>query len=305
MRTLALDRTTAVVVDRLRGAGIPCLLLKGPSFARWLYADESERSYVDIDLLVRPTNAAAAERELTTLGFVRSGFETIPDDRPRHAVTLLGPGSATVDLHRTLMGVVDGDRLFAALTGEAESLSVGGAEIDIPSPRGRAMVLALHAAKDAGRSEKVRRDLGRALEILPEEVWRSAAELARDLGAGEAFAAGVRHERAGVVLADHLGLSQEVGSSMALRGTKSPPLAYGLDYVLKAPGVAEKGRFAIRKAFPPASFMRAWRPIARKGRLGLGTAYAIRPFWLLWRSVPALRAVRRARRRAQASSRDA
>jgi ABC-type multidrug transport system ATPase subunit len=40
--------------------------------------------------------------------------------------------------------------------------------------------------------------------------------------------------------------------------------------------------------------MRRWSPVARQGRLGLATAYAIRPFWLAWHLVPAYRAYRRA-----------
>jgi hypothetical protein len=302
MRTLALDRTTALVVERLRAAGIPSLLLKGASFARWLYTEEAERGYVDIDLFVPPMLAARAERKLAELGFTRSGFETILDDRPRHAVTLLGPNDEAVDLHRTLFGVADGDRLFVQLSADAEAISVGGADVQIPSERGRALVLALHAAKDAGRSEKVKRDLAQAVRILPRAGWVSAARMALELGALEEFAAGLRSEPDGEELAADLGLSLELGPATALRSTRSPPLAYGLDYLLKAPGMLAKVRFALRKAFPPASFMRAWSATARRGSLGLAAAYGFRPFWLLWRSVPAVRAVQRARRKARASS---
>ena len=53
-RILRLDRATGEVVTALRAHGIRSILLKGPSAARWLYDNESERPYVDCDLLVAP-----------------------------------------------------------------------------------------------------------------------------------------------------------------------------------------------------------------------------------------------------------
>jgi hypothetical protein len=45
-------RALAQVLEALGSAGIPCVPVKGVVLARWLYADVSERPYVDVDLLV-------------------------------------------------------------------------------------------------------------------------------------------------------------------------------------------------------------------------------------------------------------
>ncbi len=49
---------------RFELAGVPALLLKGRSLARWLYPRSAERSYRDCDLLVPPggLETAAAAR---------------------------------------------------------------------------------------------------------------------------------------------------------------------------------------------------------------------------------------------------
>jgi hypothetical protein len=302
MQTLALDQAAAAAADRLRTAGIPTLLLKGPSFSRWLYKDESTRTYVDADLLVPFDRADDAESELTRAGFVRAGVESIPGDRPRYAVSLRSPQGDWIDLHRTLIGVGRPERLFATLAEGAQPFEVGGGVIDEPPAAARALVLALHAAKEAARSEKVVVDLERALEIVSHEVWAEAAQLARDVEASEAFAAGLRRHPGGREIAGRLDLPDELTSAVSLRTTKPPPLAIGLDYVLDAPAVGGL-LFGIRKTFPPPSFMRAWRPVARRGPLGLALAYVYRPFWLIVKTIPAARAVRRARRAARVSRR--
>ena len=75
MRKMRMDLAIAEVVEALREAGIPCILLKGPSTARWLYDPGELRTYIDIDLLVPfPRNAAGAVLE--QLGFAPCPPET-------------------------------------------------------------------------------------------------------------------------------------------------------------------------------------------------------------------------------------
>ena len=70
-------------------------------------------------------------------------------------------------------------------------------------------------------------------------------------------------------------------------------------------GVAARARYAASRAMPSPAAMRAWTPLARRGRLGLAAAYAWRLPWLAARLVPALRAVRAARDASKGQSVDA
>lgn len=52
--TLAIDSLTVQVVTALRAGGLEPILLKGRSFATWLYAEGEHRFYGDCDVLVAP-----------------------------------------------------------------------------------------------------------------------------------------------------------------------------------------------------------------------------------------------------------
>ena len=297
-RTLATDRVTAEVSSAFHAAGIRSILLKGPALARWLYDDGALRTYMDCDLLVSPEAFSGAERILKELGFQREGLDTIPHDWPKHARTWYREGGGNVDLHRSLVGVgVPDVELWQVLSAETETMQVGGATVEVLSLPGRALVVALHAAKDGSRTGKVRHDLGHALERVETDVWREASRLAARLGALPTFAAGLRLLPPGQQLARELDLPTEVPMEAALRSHGgAPPFAVGIDWLARAPGF--KGKLALvgRKLVPPPAFMRSWKPLARGGPLGLAAAYVWRPFWVAWRRVPALAARRRAPR---------
>lgn len=297
MRTLALDRATATAVDALTDAAIPSLLLKGISTARWIYPEESARPYTDVDLLVPPGRLADAEAVLGELGFRRGRFASLRDDWPKHAVPLGSPDGLSIDLHRTFVGVgATDEELWREMETASESIELGGSTVRIPAQPRRAFVLALHAAKDGAYTRKARADIDRAVEVLSLSVWREAVAVAQRLDALAAFAQGLRRTERGRMLAETLALPADLPPALALRQDPPPPLAVGMDWMLHSGGVRGKGRLALRKVFPPREFMRAWSPIAQRGTWGLALAYAGRPFWILWRFVPAYLAVRRARR---------
>jgi Uncharacterised nucleotidyltransferase/Transglutaminase-like superfamily len=300
MRTLRIDVVTAEVFAALADAGIPSVLLKGPSIARWIY-DTPGRPYEDCDLLVRQSDLERAQLTLRSLGFECRGLDSMPGDWPKHAA-VYRRGSVFVDLHRTLLGVgADSDRLWDALAPHREPMRVGGADVDVLDPAGRALVLALHAAKDGGRAEKPLRDLERALDALELDVWRSASDIATEVGAGAAFAAGLRRVPAGRAVCEGLDLTGHVTPEIALREEAAPPLSAGIDWLLRSPGSSSKARLVLRKLFPPPAFMRDWSSLARRGPAGLALAYGWRLVWVAWRVVPALGAVIRARSEADRS----
>jgi hypothetical protein len=297
IRTLGIDLATAEVIEALRGEGIRSILLKGPVMARWLYDDEGERSYVDCDLLVAPADMTEAERVLASLGFAREGIESVSHDWPKHAIALRRRRDrVAIDLHRTFVGAAVSDRdLWEVLSSHTEEITVAGVAVEVLRPEGRALTLALHAAKDGGREEKVRRDLARGVG-MPESLWIEAAELARELDALPAFAWGLRRIPQGADLAERLQLPTEMPAVLAIRYAEgAPPLAAGIDWFLRSE--SRRGALAVirNKLFPSPAFMRAWSPVARRGRIGLMVAYAWRPVWVAGRAIPATWAVLGAR----------
>ncbi len=94
-------RTLAEVRQSFAQAGIPIILLKGISYAEFLYDDAAERPMSDIDLLVPPADHCQAAHILRRLGYWWAGA-------PRqlspwnHAVAFKRKG-ASIDLHRSIM----------------------------------------------------------------------------------------------------------------------------------------------------------------------------------------------------------
>jgi hypothetical protein len=297
-RSVSIDVVTAEVVGALTEAGVRSALLKGPAVARLLYEPGELRPYNDVDLLVAPEDEVKAGAVLTGLGFaIVVDDAEITGHRPLHAHEWLrARDRASVDLHRTLSGALaPRAEVFAALAEESETLDVAGVTVRVPAPPAVALVLALHLAHH-GRIEKTARDLARALERLPREVWEQAARLAARLEAGAAFAAGLELVPEGAALAGRLGLASTRPVDVILRASGAPPLALGFDWLSRTPGLGAKAALVARTAFPAPGALRSWRPRARRGKLGLLAAYASHPFWLARHAGPSLLAVRRARK---------
>jgi hypothetical protein len=299
---LVLDATAAEVAIALRNEGVRAILLKGPPLVRWLYGNDSARSSVDVDLLVAPGQLSAAEAALVRLDFSRLATGTGETDRPRHASTWSPhTGAPCVDLHTTIVGIGhSAAHAWNLLSARTEHLEIGGGHIEVLAPPARAMHVVLHAAQHGVREPQPLQDLERALEALPEEIWREAAELAAQLEAIPAFAAGLSLVPAGRELLARLGLPAKGSVESVLRAASAPPLALGLEWLARAPSPGARVRFVVRKIIPPPSFMRIWSPLARRGRAGLAAAYVWRSVWLLLKAGPALRAWRRARRESHA-----
>jgi hypothetical protein len=300
---LALEALAVEVTSELERSGIANIVLKGPSVIRWLYPTDTDRYSVDVDLLVAPADLERAETTLAVRGF--EPLEPRRDDR--HARSWMRPGEPLpVDLHRSLVGVgVDDETVWNVLSGLTDRLEVPGGALSVLQPHGRALHLALHAAQETPDKQQALRDLGRGLEVLELEAWRQARDLAARLGALPALGAGLRLLPEGEPVARELHLPTRVTTEIALRATGAPDLSLGVNRLLEMNGVASRARYAASRAFPSPAAMRAWSPLARRGRLGLAAAYAWRVPWLAARVVPALRAVRAARGASKGHSVDA
>lgn len=298
-RALMADAVTEDVTSAFRRAGIHCILLKGPTLARWLYEHVAMRPYVDSDLLVAAADVGAAEEILARLGFEHPPLDDIPHDLPWHAhAWTRSRDAASVDLHRTLIGPgVGPEEVWRVLSAETERMPLGDIEVEVLTRPARAFHVALHAVQDGGL-EKPLEDLRRAVRLLPLEGWQEAARLAADLEATPAFAAGLRLLPAGASLAAQLGLPTEAPLSVSLRARGAPRSALSVEWLARTPGLRAKLSYVARKLFPPVAFMRAWSPLAQRRPLGLALSYAWRLLWLAVAAGPALRSWWRGRREA-------
>jgi hypothetical protein len=277
-----MDGDTAQVLESFERAGVHALLLKGPSIACWLYDHATERPYFDCDLLVEPVDYDAAEQELRSLGYVplldRWG---LPAWWYGHAVPWTHPGGrASVDLHRTLIGVgVDHATTWSVLSAGADEILVGGHRASCLGLPARAMHVALHAAQHGPGSQPAA-DLERALALGDDELWLGAAALARQLDATEAFVSGLRLTPEGARLATRLALPDARSVTTELRGTTPPPLALGFEQLARAPTLRARAEIVWRNVAPQRAPLMGSDPRAATGWRRPVWAYMRRLAWL-------------------------
>jgi hypothetical protein len=291
------DAATAEAVEALSEAGIPCILLRGPAFARRLYNSGERRYYDDGDLLVRPADVTAAEGVLSRLGF-HTLVVHIPGERPPHASSWRRDrDGANLDLHWTHWGVdAPPDDVWEALSARTEPLDVGGTTVEAPDAPVLAFLAATHACEHGAKHRKSLRDLERALARLSPDAWREAAALAARLQAMPVFVAGLTLAPAGEALAAELGLPRGRPVAIALAARSAPPTAEGFLRFAEARGVRAKTAYTARQLVPPPAWMRNRVPAARRGPLWLAGAYVWRLVWLARHAGPGLHAYVQARR---------
>jgi hypothetical protein len=300
---IAIDRATAEAVVAFRDAGVRSIVLKGSSFDAWLYDSDEPRLYGDIDLLIPAPEEEEAGRVLEALGY-RQLSDREPEAVAEHATVWARPAdSMHVDLHRTLNGVeASGIDLWEVLAADTESMQVGGTVVEILSEPARALHVAIHAALPGSNTEKTLLDLSRALERLPPATWEAAAALAERLGADAALETGLSRLPAGADLAARLQLAPQQSVEAALLRGSAPYSAWTVNRLSQARGLRAKLRILIPRLFPKPDFMRAWYPVARRGRAGLALAYLRRFAWLVTAAPRALKAWRRASRETRDSA---
>jgi Uncharacterised nucleotidyltransferase len=298
---LRVDGVTREVVTAMRDAGIRTVLLKGPSTAAWLYGGNAARPYGDSDLLVAPGSYPKAGDVLRELGFCPVADLWHSDSQE----WLRSSDASCVDLHRSLIGVLASPQtVWDELARETETLGVGGIEVEVLRIPARALHVALHAAQHGVEAGRPREDLTRALRLADERVWRQAGDLAQRIDAVSAFAAGLRLDPAGGLLAERLKLPEGQLPSVALRAGRGIPVAIALESLARERSVLVRARLSLRSLVPSPVYMRRWSamhmtrwPAAVRGRpLGLAVAYLWRPIWILLRLPGAIAAFRRARR---------
>ena len=297
-RTALLDHAAITAVGHLKDGGIRALLLKGPSIARWLY-DEGERGYIDVDLLVSPRELDAAVQRLRSIGYVSVLDAAAPVERGegwQNEETLRGPFGIEIDLHRRLIGVPSADRCWETLSARTAPFELGSETIDVLALEARTLHLALHAAQNGPRDKQALEDLRRGVRLLPDQLWRAAAELGVDLECTSALAGGLRLCPEGERLAARLGLPpvSDVNVAIRVRGASQDALFFVR--LRGANGVRARLAIVYRELFPTAAFLRSTHPLASRGAAGLVIARVMRLLSIALRLPPALLTWLRARR---------
>jgi hypothetical protein len=290
--TMAVDRVTEEVVTAFGRAGVPCVLLKGPSIAQWLYPIGG-RSYRDTDLLVSPHDFHRATDVLRSLGFGAPSHALVD-----HAHTYqrnAGGYAQSVDLHRTLPYLVSPpDEVWQALWGSHATIAVGATQVDVLGVPPRCLHIAMHALQHAFEARGPYEDLRRALDAARLEDWSEAAVLGRRLGAEDALAAGLCLIPEGEAVSERLGLTTERRGIVRMAATVDEQLpAYQVQRFLDAESLGERVRLLVNPIMLSPTNLRQVSPLARRGRLGLGLAYASRPFVVAGRTGSALVSRRR------------
>jgi Uncharacterised nucleotidyltransferase len=291
----AVDQVAVDVAGRLRGAGVPALLLKGASFADWLYPDGT-RVYVDVDLFVPRDRVEASEALLSELGYgLQASPEDMPADRPI-ASHWGGPdGGAPIDLHWALPEAGgDPSVQWTELARATDRLTLAGGEVETLGEAGRCLLVALHGVRHADLPRPAE-DLARALRVADLDTWREAADLARRIDALDGFSAGLRTQPAGAELAESIGVAAPRSARAILLTQSPPPGADGVDALLTARGARARARLIARTLVPTRRWMRANTARGRRGGAWLALAYAWHPFGVMARLPAALRAWSRAR----------
>lgn len=309
-RAMGVDRVTGEVVTAMDAAGIPNILLKGPSVARWLYP-EGGRTYADTDLLVQASDHARAADLLRSLGFAEtlSGFHpverrviaghAVPFVRPRQAD---GGRGGNVDLHRSLpLLPAPPELLWEAFDGMTTSIAVGGSDVRVLDRTGVALQVVVHAVQQ-GFELHTGEDLRRLVTTPAAPDWEAVAALATRLGIADVLGHGLRRHPAGAAIADRLGLPLGVGEGSPFRYALAgaPPGAATLLRLWDAPTWREKGRLGRWILLPSAGKVRYMS--ARAGGRNRSLAGAYLRWWryLAAGAVAALRDAARRRRRSGA-----
>ena len=146
LRVLSLEQHLVALHEVL--AGIECRVLKGSAYAHLDYPEPALRSFIDLDLLFRPSDFGRAVDVLTEVGFTRILAEPRPgfDERFDKGTTLRGNGFE-IDLHRTFVLGPWGVRVnIDELWDDGEEFTVGGRTLVALSAQNRFLHACYHAA---------------------------------------------------------------------------------------------------------------------------------------------------------------
>lgn len=136
----------------LSRAGVDALVVKGPALAA-VHRSPEHRSYVDLDLLVRPSTLGLTLSSLEAHGFTLLDANwPLISSRRLTELRLAGPSGGAVDLHWSLSSAagVGTSPAVSALIGRSRLLESGGVSVRTLSWPDTVVHTAVHAADSGG-----------------------------------------------------------------------------------------------------------------------------------------------------------
>ena len=280
-RTSRLDAALVEVLDACAAVDVEPLLLKGAALARTLYRRDESRGYFDVDLLVPSEDLSAVGQVLDDMGYRNVTELQGVDDvagilhAQMWAQSVPEFGNLSVDLHWLLYGCEAPPQLvWETLSARHIFIDVAGRRVRTLDRPGLALHLALHTAQHGPDDLKAAADLNRGLERWSPEVWCQAADLAAELRAVEAFAAGLRLVPGGDLLARRLELpaAEVLLWQIAHRGER-PRGTFHLQAFTEARGLSERMKLLRRSLLPRRAWIVWEQPQAARSRGRLFVAY--------------------------------
>jgi hypothetical protein len=303
LANLPIDAATLEVVLALSERGIDSVVLKGPALSDW-YSENSARTYSDGDVWVAPSALAGAQETLERIGYGRVKDEAgLPSWWTAHASDWFRESDGSwIDLHAYLQGFeADPSETWKELWPRCEEFTLaGGRAMRLPA-EARALYVTLHATHHGSRRGASMDHLAAAVAAADDATWSAALELARELGALNSFATGLRLLPEGTALAERIGVPDSTDVRSSLLASSPPPVALGFDQLSRARGL-RRLEILLRKFIPPPGFIRDWWPPAARNRRMLLAGYLYRPVWIIRNAPAGYRAWRAARRDASSSS---
>ena len=297
-KTLVVDAQTVRVVRAFRRVGIEPILLKGPAIANLLYANDS-RTYVDTDLLIDAADQALAAETLADLGYRQPPTGHVP--RAPSTTWLRGTHGPEVDLHTGIWRWAPNDSLRAVLQANTKTLRVGRIELLVLDDAAQCVHIVTHALQHQLSESGPNEDLSRALALLPDSTWQRAVRVSDEVGAADAFLAGLFASPEGRGLAGRIGIDRAVAPDLDLELAVAGTLWSGaLQFEALAQAQGVRARLAViqDRLFPPLDYARM--QLDRGDETLSGVIYLLW-WWRLCRKTPtALGAWIRARRAVEA-----
>ena len=187
-RNIMLATELCSVFEEFEARGIEALAYKGPAMAIQVYGDLSLRSFVDLDLLIRPDDAALAGRVLTARGY-HPHLDLTPTQELMlfrsecDRVYLREGRNIVLELHWAVappfFGVgIDIDQVMA----DCVQLEMCGRKINVPSAEKLLLLLCVNGTKDLWSVLEPVASLNELVRRSPDLNWARVITSGREAG---------------------------------------------------------------------------------------------------------------------------